>query len=112
MTDATAVTPPSSTAARRYSEQIHALVDRQTREFLMGLAVLDAEAGGYSLPRQGEAIRTLLDDAIARFYRDNRHTYEAAVQRGRRELADRDRERAARQDETTEMIRAAASAGA
>lgn len=94
MTDATVVVPPLNTAARRYSEQVHFLADRQTREFLLGLAVLDAAAGGYARPREGETVRALLDEAIARFYRKDAKTYEAAVQAGRKELSRRDRERA------------------
>jgi hypothetical protein len=106
MTSNATVTPPTNTAARRYSEQIHALVDRQTRELILGLALLDAESGGYARPREGETIRTLLDDAIARLYRRDGDAYGAAVIRGRRELDDRERERAARQAETSAMVAA------
>lgn len=88
-TDAT-VSPPSPTAARRYSEQVHFLSDRQTRELLLGLAVLEAEAGGYSRPREGEVVRSLLDQAIGQLYADDPKRYRAAVKAGRRELDDRD----------------------
>lgn len=87
-TDAT-VAPPSTTAARRYSEQIHALVDRQTRELMIGMAVNAAEAGGYARPREGEVIRELLDDAIQRLYKRDPAAYEQAVRAGRRELSAR-----------------------
>lgn len=91
--DAT-VAPPSTTAARRLSEQITALVDRQTRELTVGLALLAAEAGGYANPREAEEVRALLDDAIARFYKREPTRYNAAVMRGRRELESRDAQRA------------------
>lgn len=95
MTTETIVSPPSTTAARRYSEQIHALVDRQTRELIIGLAVLDAEAGDYARPREGETIRNLLDEAISRLFRRDAEHYARAVRAGRRELARRAAEAAA-----------------
>lgn len=106
MTSDATVTPPTSTAARRYSEQIHALVDRQTRELLIGLATLEAEQSGYARAREGETIRTLLDEAITRLYRRDVATYEAAVVRGRRELKERDAEREARRAETATRVAA------
>jgi len=101
--DAT-VTPPTSTAARRLSEQITALVDRQTRELTTGLALLAAEAGGYANPREAEEVRALLDDAIARLYKRDPDRYAAAVVRGRRELKERDDERAARRSGTAVRV--------
>jgi hypothetical protein len=90
MTDlATTVAPPQQSAARRFSQQVHALVDTQTRELLLGLAIENAEAGGYARPREGEVVRELLDDAIARLWRRDPKAYERAVRRGRAELADR-----------------------
>lgn len=107
MTSDATVAPPTSTAARRYSEQIHALVDRQTREYLIGQARLEAEAGGYNTPREGAVIRDLIDDSIARIYRRDVDAYERAVQRGRQELAQRDRDREARIAETSRRVAAA-----
>jgi hypothetical protein len=101
------VAPPTTTAARRYSEQIHALVDRQTREYTLGLAILAAEVGGYSRPKEGEQIRDLLDAAIARAYKADPVAYEAAVRRGRRELAERAAEAEERAAKTSASVEAA-----
>jgi hypothetical protein len=90
MTTNATVSPPSLTTARRFSEQIHALVDRQTRELVLGLAVLDAKAGGYSRPREGEQVRNLLDDAIGRLFKRDPALYGEAVRAGRAELARRE----------------------
>lgn len=86
MTPDATVSPPSTTAARRYSEQLHTLTDRQTREYVLGLAILEAEAGGYSRPREGEATRGLLDHAIGLAYRRDPEAYNRAVLAGRAEL--------------------------
>lgn len=92
MTDlATTVAPPQQSAARRFSQQVHALVDTQTRELLLGLAIENASAGGYARPREGEVVRELLDDAIARLWKRDPRAYERAVRRGRAELAERAR---------------------
>lgn len=80
------VAPPATTAARRYSEQIHALVDRQTREYLIGLAGILAAEGGYDRPKEGEVIRTLLDEAIGKRYAKDTAAYEQVVRIGRLEL--------------------------
>lgn len=92
------VAPPTTMAVRRYSEQVHALVHVQTREYLIGLALLAAEEGGYTRPREGEQVRQLLDEAIAKRYKANPDAYELAVRRGRAELA----QRAARSNESAE----------
>lgn len=94
-TDAT-VPPPNATAARRLSEQVHFLTDRSSRELLLGLAVLDADAGGYDKPREGEVVRELLGEAADRLYRRDRPRYEAAVRAGRHALAERDAARLAK----------------
>lgn len=86
-TNATAA--PPRTAARRYSEQLHVLVDEPTRAYVLGMAVLAAEEGGYDLPKQGEQIRDLLDEAIAKRYRSDPAAYGAAVTRGRQEIESR-----------------------
>lgn len=83
-TNATAA--PPRTAARRYSEQLHVLVDEQTRAYVVGLAVLAAKAGGYDTPKQGEAIRELLDEAIAARYGEDAKTYQSALRHGRAAL--------------------------
>jgi hypothetical protein len=90
------VAPPMTTAARRYSEQIHALVDRQTREYLIGLAGILAEEGGYDRPKEGEVIRTLLDEAIGKRYIRDTAGYEHVVRVGRAELERRAAEAEAR----------------
>jgi hypothetical protein len=89
-TATTAGAPPA--AQRRYPEQIHALVTRETRELLMGLALLDA---GPARPREGETIRALLDDAITALYTADPKRYADAVRRGRKHLRTRDAERRA-----------------
>lgn len=95
MTDNATVSPPT-TAARRYSEQVSLLVDRETRELLAGLAILDAEQGGYATPREAEGHRELLDAGKANLWRRDRPRYEAAIRHGRAHLARRDAERAKR----------------
>lgn len=90
MTDlATPVAAPQTSAARRFSQQVHALVDVQTREYLLGVAIENAEQGDYSRPREGEVVRDLLDDAITRAFRRDPRAYEVAVRKGRAELARR-----------------------
>lgn len=94
-TDAT-VSPPTATAARRLSEQVHFLTDRTSREVLVGLATLEAAAGGYATPREGEIVRDLLGDALVRLFETDRPRYERAARAGRKALAERDRARAER----------------
>ena len=90
MTDlATPVAAPQTSAARRFSQQVHALVDTQTREYLLGMAVLNAEQGNYTRPREGEVVRDLLDEAITREFKRDPRAYEHAVRRGRQLLAER-----------------------
>lgn len=92
MTDlATTVAPPQTSAARRFSQQVHALVDTQTRELLLGMAIENAAEGGYARPREGEVVRDLLDDAISRLFRRDPKGYERVVRKGRAELARRAR---------------------
>lgn len=89
MTSHATAAPPSTTAARRYSESMHVLVTRPVRELLVGLAVLDAAAAG-TRPREGEAIRDLLDSAIAELYASDPQKYTRAVRKGRQILRERD----------------------
>lgn len=86
-TNATAA--PSPTVARRYSESLHVLVERPVRAVLLGLAALDASAGGYTRLLEGETIRTLLDDAIQRLYETDPKRYASAVRLGEAELRKR-----------------------
>lgn len=88
MTDTTV--PP---ATRRYSEHIHALLDRPTREALLGMAILDARGLGYTLPREGEMIRRLIDMALLMLKASDSVEYARAVEAGRVEL---DRRQSAR----------------
>lgn len=85
------VAPPAVSAPRRYTEQIHALTDRQTKEYILGLAVIAADLDGRARPKEGESVRTLLDEAIAARYAADRPLYERAVRAGREELAARER---------------------
>lgn len=91
-TNATAA-PPSPTAARRYSENMSVLLTRQVRELIAGLAAIDAPAG--IRPREGEAVRDMLDEAIARLYETDPDRYAKAMRRGRSILKQRDAERRA-----------------
>ena|SRR5690348_3450380 len=93
--NATTVAPLDATAARRYDEQIHALVDERTREYLLGLAVIAHQTGAAIRVLEGAVIRDLLDDAIVRAYERDPKSYAKVVRVGRRELATR---RAAKAD--------------
>jgi hypothetical protein len=83
------VAPPASMAARRYQHALNTLVDKQTKEYTLGLALLEAEEAGYDRPREAEQTRSLLDEAIGARYRRDPKGYEQAVLRGRQELAER-----------------------
>lgn len=81
---ATEVAPPRSPAARgAYTEQLHVLVDPQTRHYVLGVADKVAREAGYKLLRQGEVIRELLAEAIAARYETDAKAYDEAVRRGR-----------------------------
>lgn len=59
------MTTSATAAARpRYSESLHVLVDRPTREIILGLALNAAEQAGTDRPKEGEAIRRMLVNAI------------------------------------------------
>jgi len=87
-TDATTA-PRRTGPRRRYSEQLHTLVDEQTRAYILGLASLNAAAGGYSNPREAEETRDLLDEAINARYVADSAAYAVAVHRGRAVMAER-----------------------
>lgn len=87
-TDATAA-PRRTGPRRRYSEQLHTLVDVQTRAYILGLAAMAADRGGYTNPREAEETRDLLDEAIAARYQADPQGYAAAVERGRATMAER-----------------------
>lgn len=87
-TDATAA-PRRTGPRRRYSEQLHTLVDVQTRAYILGLASLAADEGGYATPREAEETRDLLDEAIARRYEADPQAYIKAVERGQATMAER-----------------------
>lgn len=87
-TDATAA-PRRTGPRRRYSEQLHTLVDLQTRAYILGLASLAADAGGYATPREAEETRDLLDEAIGARYNADPRAYVEAVERGRATMAER-----------------------
>ena len=76
----TTVAPPSLPAARSaLTEQLHVLVDAQTREYIMGRAATAAEAAGYKFIRQGETIRELLLLAITQAAEADPVAYERLV---------------------------------
>jgi hypothetical protein len=87
-TDATAA-PRRTGPRRRYSEQLHTLVDVQTRAYILGLASIAADQGGYATPREAEETRDLLDEAIARRYEVDPQQYAEAVARGQATMAER-----------------------
>lgn len=87
-TDATAA-PRRTGPRRRYSEQLHTLVDVQTRAYILGLASLAADQGGYATPREAEETRDLLDEAIAARYAADPQGYVEAVARGQATMAER-----------------------
>jgi hypothetical protein len=87
-TDATAA-PRRTGPRRRYSEQMHTLVDIQTRAYVLGLASLAADQGGYTNPREAEETRDLLDEAIAARYQADPQAYAVAVERGGATMAER-----------------------
>jgi hypothetical protein len=95
-TDATAA-PRRTGPRRRYSEQLHTLVDIQTRAYILGLASIAADQGGYATPREAEETRDLLDEAIAARYDADPQAYARAVERGRATMAERAWESAFRQ---------------
>lgn len=87
-TDATTA-PRRTGPRRRYSEQLHTLVDLQTRAYILGLASLAADAGAYATPREAEETRDLLDEAIGARYQADPQAYARAVERGRTTMAER-----------------------
>jgi hypothetical protein len=86
--DAT-VAPRRTGPRRRYSEQLHTLVDEQTRAYILGLASMAADRGNYANPREAEETRDLLDEAIAARYEADPSAYTRAVERGRSTMAER-----------------------
>lgn len=110
-TDATAA-PRRMGSRRRYSEQLHTLVDLQTRAYILGLASLAADAGGYATPREAEETRDLLDEAIALRYQADPQAYARAVERGRTTMAERVWEAAYRKAKAAGMSDRAAKARA
>jgi len=86
MTDAT--TRAATPAAPRYSESLHVLVDEPTRAAALGLAVINAEKAGASVrPREGEAIRTLLEEQLAYINKEAPSLYARMLEKGRAALA-------------------------
>lgn len=96
MTRNTATAAPPKTAAPRYSQHISLLVDTDMKAYTVGVATLAADAGGYTNPKEGEEVRELLAEAIAARYESDPKAYAAAVARGRRVLAERAAEKAAK----------------
>jgi hypothetical protein len=107
-TDATAA--PSRTAARRYSEQLHTLVDPQTRAYTLGMAMLAAKSGGYTLPREADEVRDLLDEAIGRRFKADPEAYRRAVAEGHKLMAERREQAEARANRINGMATTGAAA--
>lgn len=95
----TATAAAGTTTAARYSESLHVLVDVPMRSVILGLAMDEADRTG-GRPREGEMIRSLLEEAVGKLARRDREKYDAALARGRAEIAaraeERDRRAAAR----------------
>lgn len=82
------MTTPTMTAVPYLDQQVHVLVDADTRAFTLGSAALAAKDTGRP-PREGDAVRQMLADVIAD-YRDNEaETYAAIMTAGRAELQKR-----------------------
>lgn len=88
MTNDATNAPPATSAAPRYSESLHVLIDEPTRAVVMGLAVIDARQAGPTVrPREGEAIRNLLQNGIDTIAKQAPTLYAKALDAGRTELA-------------------------
>jgi hypothetical protein len=61
-------------------------VDEQTRAYTLGAAILEARRGGYARPREGEAVRELLAEAIRERFDEDPTAYTEAVKLGRAEM--------------------------
>lgn len=83
--DATTAAP--RVAARRFSESLHVLVDPDLRAFILGLAAVEAD--GRYRPKEGETIRSILDQAAARLFLDDPKQYGKIIKAGRAEMAAR-----------------------
>jgi hypothetical protein len=91
----TTATVAAETTAARYSESVHVLVDKPMRAVLLGLAELESrERGGR--PKEGDTLRTLLEDAIGRLAHRERERYDEALRLGTAELDRRVAEKTAR----------------
>lgn len=93
MIDATSAptnaTPATSAAL---SESLHVLVDEPTRAAAVGLAVITARKSGPTVrPREGQAIRELIEDSLDRVRKNAPSLYQDALRIGREELARRRR---------------------
>lgn len=69
-------------------QQLHVLVDEDMRAFTLGLAEINARGTGRP-PKEGDAVRGLLADAIARTAKDAPKFYAEALELGQKELAKR-----------------------
>lgn len=78
------VTTPG-TAGPYLDQQVHVLVDLDTRAFTLGLAAIRSEATGRP-PREGDAVRELLLDAITYFRQEQGAEYKRAMDLGHAEL--------------------------
>lgn len=87
-TDTTAARPAPAARAR-FSEQVHVLVDADTRAYTLGLAALAAIEGGYTRLKEGEAVRDLISAAMIKHYEDDPKGYGSVILAGRAEIAKR-----------------------
>jgi hypothetical protein len=89
MTTPSAVAPPPETARRpAYTQQLHTLVDDSTRAYTLGLATINAKNGR---PKEGEAVRDLLAEAVYARYEADPDEYAKIMAAGRKELRRRAR---------------------
>jgi len=88
MTNDATTRAATTPAAPRYSQSLHVLLDEPTRAAALGLAVINAEAAGPGVrPREGEAIRQLLEEQLTRVKTEAPNLYARMLSKGREALA-------------------------
>lgn len=75
-------------AAPLLDQQLHVLVDADTRAFTLGLAEFGAKVSGRS-PKEGEAVRDLLFNLIDAYEADHPKDFATIMKLGRAELRKR-----------------------
>lgn len=103
------MTKTATAAGPRYSESLSVLVDRPTREIILGMALRSAELTGAERPKEGEEIRALLRAAIEDIEKHfSKRLFAEIRSRGAKALAERDAE-VARKAAAAEDVQAPAA---